>query len=101
MKCLGVLEVLPTPADIVVVDVSQLFYHIVWSHSGSPADLIASIQGHLGHYTEGTEKIIVFYKYQDVSAKHHERMRQAGRLVKLFSTMNSPLPVLCPKGMQS
>ena len=29
IKRLGVPETLPTPADIVTVDVSQLFYHIV------------------------------------------------------------------------
>ncbi len=98
MICLGVLEVLPTPADIVTVDVSQLFYHIVWPHSCSPADLIASIQSCLGHYADGTEKIIVFDKYQYVSAKDDERMQQAGEVI---STMSSPLPVLCPKGMQS
>ncbi len=41
MKCLGVLEVLPTPADIVIVDVSQLFYHIVCPPGSGPSDLIA------------------------------------------------------------
>ncbi len=39
-----------------------------------PLFAYASIQGHLCHYTDGTEKIIVFDKYQDVSAKDHERM---------------------------
>ena len=29
VKCLGVLETLPNTADAVIVDVSQLFYHIV------------------------------------------------------------------------
>ncbi len=53
MKHLGVLKVLPRPADIVIVDVSQLFYHIVWPHSRSPTDLIASTQGRLGHYKDG------------------------------------------------
>ncbi len=43
VKRLGVLEVLPTPADIVIVDVSHLFYRIVWPHGGSPSYLIASI----------------------------------------------------------
>ena len=43
-----------------LVDVSQLFYHIVWPHGGSPSDLIASIQGRLGHY---------------ISAKDYERIR--------------------------
>ncbi len=94
MKCLAVLKVLPTPADIVIVDVSQLFYHIVWPHSGSHTDLIASTQRHLGHYEDGTEKIIVFDKYQYVSAMDHERMWQAGGEVILnyeFS-IASPLP---------
>lgn len=43
VKRLGVAETLPAPADIVIVDVSQLFYHIVWPHGGSLSDLIASI----------------------------------------------------------
>ena len=62
VKRLGVLEILPVPADIVIVDVSQLFYHIVWPHGGSPSDLIASTQGHYpdGHYPDGTENVVVF-----------------------------------------
>ncbi len=35
MKCLGVLQVLPPPADIVIVDFSQLCYHIVWTQQQS------------------------------------------------------------------
>ena len=82
VKRLGVLQILPVPADIVIVDVSQLFYHIVWPHGGSPSDLIASIQGRLSHYPDGTEKVVVFNKYKDISAKDHERMRRA---VEVFS----------------
>ncbi len=82
VKHLGVLEMLPTTPDVVVVDVLQLFYHIVWRHGGSPSDLIASIQGRLSHYSNGIEKIIVFDKYQDVSAKEHERKQRAGEVKK-------------------
>ena len=28
----GVLDASPAMADVVIVDVSQLFYHIVWPH---------------------------------------------------------------------
>jgi hypothetical protein len=56
VKLFGVLDILPTPADIVIVYVSQLLYHIVWPHGGSPSDLIASIQGRLNRYPDGTEK---------------------------------------------
>ncbi len=54
MKRLGVLKVLPTPADIVIVEVSQMLYHIVWPHGDSPTDFITSIQGRLGHDKDGT-----------------------------------------------
>ncbi len=65
---------------------------ILCGHSNSPADLIASIQGHLGHYKDGTEKIIVFDKYQDVSAKDHERMQQADKIILHYDlSITSPL----------
>ena len=94
VKRLGVLEILPVLADIVIVDVSQLIYHIVWPHGGSPSDLIASIQGRLGHYPDGTEKVVVFDKYKDISAKDHEIMRRAG---EVFSNYNLSISSLLPK----
>ena len=92
VKRLGVLEILPVPADIVIVDVSQLFYHIVWPHG--PSDLMASIQGHLSHYPDGTEKVVVFDKYKDISAKDHEIMRRAG---EVFSSYDLSISSLLPK----
>ena len=94
VKRLGVLKILPVPADIVIVDVSQLFYHTVWPHGGSPSDLIASIQGRLSHYPDGTEKVVVFDKYKDISAKDHERMRRAG---EVFSSYDLLISSLLPK----
>ncbi len=81
VKRLGILETLPTAPDAVIIDVSQLFYHIVWPHGGVPADLIASIKGRLSHYPNDSDKIVVFDKYQGVSAKDHERKRRAGEVV--------------------
>ena len=95
VKRLGVLEILPVPADIVIVDVSQLFYHIVWPHGGSPSDLIASIQGRLSHYPDGTEKVVVFDKYKYIiSAKDREIMRRAG---EVFSNYDLSISSLLPK----
>ena len=37
MKRLGVLDASPAIVDVVIVDVPQLFYHIVWRH-GSAKD---------------------------------------------------------------
>ena len=87
VKRVGVLEILPVPADIVIVDVSQLFYHIVWSHGGSPSDLIS-------HYPDGTEKVVVFDKYKYISAKAHEIMRRAG---EVFSNYDLSISSLLPK----
>ena len=92
------LDVLPTAPDIIIVDVSQLFYHTVWPHGGNFSDLIASIQGWISRYPDGAEKIIVFDKYKDISAKDHERMWRAREVVIDYT--NSPSPVLLPKEMQ-
>ena len=71
-----------------------LFYHIVWPHGGSPSDLIASIQGRLSHYPDGTKKVVVFDKYKDISAKDHEIMRRAG---EVFSNYDLSISSLLPK----
>ena len=42
---------------------------------------MSSIHCRLVRYTDGAEKIIVFDKYQDISAKDHERVRRAGEVV--------------------
>ena len=72
IKRLGVLEASSAIADIFIVDVSQLFYHMVWPHGGSASDLMTSKQNRLNSYPDETEKIIVFDTYLDVSSKDHE-----------------------------
>ena len=56
---------------------SQLFYRIIWPHVNSPSELIASIEEHISNYPEAPKKSVVFNKYQDISAKDHDRMWQA------------------------
>ena len=68
-----------SPSDLIAF--SQLFYHVVWPHGGSPSDLIASIQSQVRCYPNATEKIIVFDKYHNISAKDHERMQRAGEVI--------------------
>ena len=41
---LRVPEILLTTPDTITLDVSQLIYHIVWLHGGSPSHLISSIK---------------------------------------------------------
>ena len=40
-------ETVPCTAETIIVDVSQLIYHIEWPHGGSPSDIIASIKSRL------------------------------------------------------
>ena len=80
VKRLGVIDISAKSADTIIVDVSQLFYHISWPYGGSPSDLIASIEERLSNYPDAN-KIVVFDKYQDVSAKDHERIRRASEVV--------------------
>ena len=59
-----------------MIDVSQLFFHIVWPCGGSITDLVGSISEHAAQYPKEAEKILVLDKHQDGSAKEHERLRR-------------------------
>ena len=67
----------PDAPDIVIVDGQQLLYHIVWPCAGSASDLANSMKDRLGQY-QPTEVLVIFDRYDDRSAKHHERIRRAG-----------------------
>ena len=93
VKRLVVIDGTPATADIVIVDVQQLLYRIVWPHGGSRSDVIESIRRRLSRYHNEAEKIIVFDKYRDVSAKDHERMRRAAEVPIYYElSITSPLP---------
>ena len=67
----------PDAPDIVIVDGQQLLYHIVWPCAGSASDLANSMKDRLGQY-QPTEVLVIFDRYDDRSAKDHERIRRAG-----------------------
>ena len=82
----------PDAPDIVIVDGQQLLYHIVWPCAGSASDLANSMMGRLGQY-QPTEVLVIFYRYDDRSAKDHERIRRAGEgAVNYNITISSKLP---------
>ena len=64
----------PAP-DIVIVD--QLPYHIVWPRGGNASALAETMKR--AFPAAGTEHILVFIKYNDLSAKYHERVRFGGK----------------------
>ena len=77
--------------DVTIVDVSRLLYHIVWPHRGDASVIVASISTRLS--TLAGDKVLVFDKYYDVSAKDHDRMRRAGiGFISYDLTNNTPLP---------
>lgn len=71
----------PLP-NVVLVDASQLLYHIVWPVAGTIRDIASSINACLTNaYTAAgaDETLIIFDHYNDEpSAKDHERRRRAG-----------------------
>ena len=70
-----------------------MLYHIVWPHGRDASDLSANIKRRLSCYCAGTEQVLVFDRYDDLSPKDHERMRRAGESSTDYNlTANSPLP---------
>ena len=83
----------PPDPDVIIVDAQQLLYHIVWPKCGDVSALVDSIKQHLTSYPNESRKIIVFDKYEDCSAKDHERIRRAGEgSVRYTMSISSPLP---------
>ncbi len=92
MKWLSVL-VQPSDPDIVIVDVSQLLYRVVWPHGGDVSSLVDSIEHHLKKYQSTAECILVFDKYKGMSAKDHERARRrVEEQVDYHISLSSKLP---------
>ena len=67
----------PPSPDTLLMDASQLLYHIVWPSSGTVGDLADGMRSRLIKYN-GVETYVIFDRYDDISAKDHERQRRAG-----------------------
>ena len=93
---LGVVQVDPSTPDVVIVDMQHMLYHIIWPHGGDAPMLFENTKQRLSSYhgyPPGTEKIVVFDRCDDISAKGHERIRRGGEGSTDYNlTINSPLP---------
>ena len=93
---LSVVQVDPSTPDVVIVDMQQMLYHINWPHGGGAPMLFENTKQRLSShhgYSPGTEKILVFDRYDDISAKGHERIRRGGEGSTDYNlTINRPLP---------
>ena len=95
VKCLGVpVNSAPAP-DVVLVDASQLLYHVVWFVAEKTGDLASSFGVRLIRYPPDAQQLVLFDRCceYEPTAKDHERMRRAGAGSKDFHlTQNTPLP---------
>ena len=70
-----------------------MLYHIVWTHGGDASKLNENIKWRLSCYCADTEKILVFDRHDDLSAKDGKTMRRAGEDSTDYNlTGNSPIP---------
>lgn len=88
---LGVLDPNPQPPDVVLVDASQLIYYVVWPSAGTVADLAASMGRRLHQHI--TQTYVIFDRYQQLSAKDHERQKRAAESsTEYHLSLKTPLP---------
>ena len=80
VKKLGIVEETPTEPSIIIIDGSQLLYHISWPipGKGKIINLVDGIKEKISKYPKDVDKLIIFDRYEEVSAKGHERQRRAG-----------------------
>ena len=89
---LGVKHHKPPSPDVLIVDAQQVLCHVVWFCGGSVRVLAESLKARLASCA-ATEKILVFDRYTEISAKDHESQRRAGVGSTTFNLdLNSPLP---------
>ena len=95
VECLGVPVNSAPASDVVLVDASQLLYHVVWPVAGTAGDLALSFGVRLSRYPPEAQTQVLFDRYyeDEPTAKVHERMRRSGTGSKDFHLMpNIPLP---------
>lgn len=68
-----------------------MLYHVVWPCEGSTTNLVMSMKTCLSSHDSGV--FVLFDRYDEKSAKDHERIRRAGEAsVKYNITDLNPLP---------
>ena len=63
VKCLGVPVNSAHAPDVVLVDASQLLYHVVWPVSGTAGDLASRFGVRLSRYPPQAQKLVLFDRY--------------------------------------
>ena len=90
----GPLNSAPVP-DVVLVDASQLLYHVVLPAAGTACDIALNFGVRLSRYPPEAQQLMLFDRYyeDEPTAKDHERMwRTEVGSKDLHLTPNTPLP---------
>ena len=82
---LGLKQVSAPAPHIVIVDMQQMLYHIVWPYGEDAYDLSKKIKYRLSCYCASTEQDLVFDRYDTLSAKGHEKCDMLLRVPQLTS----------------
>ena len=87
---IGVKHHKPSRSDVIIMDVQKLLYHVVWPCGASVGVLMESLKARLAWCAE---KILVFDRYTEISAKDHKGHRRAVADSTTFKLdLSSPLP---------
>ena len=70
----GLKQVSVPAPHIVIVDMQQMRYHIVCPYGGDASYLSENMKRCLTCYCAGTEQVLVFDRYDNLSARDHEIM---------------------------
>ena len=86
VKCLWVPVNSARVPEVVLVDASQLMYHVVCPVAGTAGDLALSFGVRLSRYPPEAQTLVLFDRYyeDEPAAKDHVRMRRAGAGSKDF-----------------
>ena len=77
----------------VLVDASQLMYHINWPMQSTVGQILTNMNTYLSDYSDSDEVFVIFDRYDGLSAKDHERNRRAGTGSETHTlSLNSILP---------
>ena len=79
-KGLGIIEENHSDPDYIIIDGSQLLYHITWPipGKGQITNIVDGMKERIKQFPDDADKLIIFDKYKEISAKGHERQRRAG-----------------------
>ena len=94
VKFVWVFTTSPPASNVVLVDGSQLLFHVVWPVAGTTLDLAENFCIRLAQYPHDSRKLIVFDQYDQgfPCSKDHEQTRREKSIKAIRLTPTTQLP---------